>query len=363
MILSYTANIMATHKSSVSPLARRRLARGWSQAQLAIRANLPRTSVSAIEGARLTPSVTAALALACALESSVEELFGGGTGAVAPAGPAWAWSPRSDPCRYWEAEVGGRHWLYPVESLALHAVAHDGIWRGGVEREAGADLPQQTLVLACCDPAAGLLAAEYARASGFRLLVFPRGGGAALELLKRGVAHVAGLHRSTEEQPNLNAESARAGLGAGYRLVRAARWEEGLALPAEDRTRAADSVLRWSHRWALREPGSAARECLAEWSGHRRLPGRVVASHGAVAQAVADGWANAGVCVKLVAAEAGLNFLPLRVERLDFCFAESLTRDPRGQAFLRLLRSRAHRRLVSELPGYDARETGEVLSL
>jgi molybdate-binding protein len=80
-----------------------------------------------------------------------------------------------------------------------------------------------------------------------------------------------------------------------------------------------------------------------------------------VAQAVRAGWANAGICVKLVAEEAVLNFLPLRVETLDFCFAASLKHDPRVQAPIRLLRSRAHRRLVSELPGYDARETGELL--
>jgi molybdate-binding protein len=69
------------------------------------------------------------------------------------------------------------------------------------------------------------------------------------------------------------------------------------------------------------------------------------------------------VCVQLAADEAGLNFLPVRTEMLDFCFADSLARDPRGQALIRLMRSRSHRRLVSELPGYDARETGELLQL
>lgn len=362
-MLPHTASIMANTEAALHPVARRRTGRDWSQAELARRADVPRTTVSAIEGERLTPSVTAALALARALECSVEELFGGGATFPQSSGPEWAWKPRVEPCRFWEAEVGGRRWLYPAESLALNATAHDGVWRGGVEHEATADVAEQTLVLACCDPAAGLLAAEYARASGFRLLVFPRGGGAALDLLKRGLVHVAGLHRSTGEHPNRNAETVRAELGGGYRLLRAVRWEEGVVLPTEDRTRSADAVLRQSHRWALREPGSAARECLNEWSGNRRLSGRVVETHAAVAQAVRAGWANAGVCVKLAAEEAGLNFIPLRTETLDFCFTESLTRDPRGQALIRLLRSRANRRLISELPGYDARETGELIKL
>lgn len=360
-MLAQADSIMSNAELHSLPVAARRAARGWSQLELARRAGIPRSSISAIESERLTPSVTAALAVARALECSVEELFGGGELHRQSSGPEWAWPPRSGPGRFWEAEVGGRRWRYPVESLALNATAHDGVWREGVEPEGEAEVAEQTLVIACCDPAAGLLAAEYGRASGFRLLVLARGGTAALALLKRGLIHAAGLHRSTAEQPNLNAETVRAELGGGYRLLRAARWEAGVALPTDDRTRSFDALLRQAHRWALREQGSAARECLDEWSGSRRLSGRVVEGHTAVAQAVRAGWANAGVCVKLAAEEAGLNFLPLRTETLDFCFSDSLARDPRGQALVRLLRSRAHRRWVSELPGYDARETGDLL--
>ncbi len=361
-MLSYRDSIMSLPKTNLHLVATRRAARNWSQVELARRAGIPRSSVSAIESERLTPSVTAALAVAGALECSVEELFGGGA-IRSPAGdPAWAWPPPREVCRYWQAEVRGRRWRYPVEALAVNATAHDGVWRAGVEHAANADQAEQTLVLACCDPAAGLLAAEYARTSGFRLLVLSRGGGEALTLLKRGLVHAAGLHRSTEQQPNLNAETVRAQVGGGYRLLRAVRWEEGIALPAEDRTRSANGMLRQSHRWALREPGSAARECLDEFSGHRRLAGRVVNGHAAVAEAVRAGWANAGVCVQLAAEEAGLNFLPVRSEALDLCFAAALQQDPRMQALLRLLRSRSYRRLLSELPGYDARSTGEIVA-
>lgn len=252
--------------------------------------------------------------------------------------------------------------MYPVEALSLNPVAHDGVWQGGVERARG-DLAERTLVLACCDPAAGLLAAEYARASGFRLIVLPRCGKAALDLLRRGAVHLAGLHRATDEQPNLNAESARSTLGKGYQLVRAARWLEGIAVGAAERPRPPEVLVRTRHRWALREPGSAARECLDRLSGPRRLPGRVVSSHTAVAQAVRASWADAGVCIKLAAEEAGVNFIPVRTELLDFCFPAALAREARVLALVRLLRSRAHRQLISELPGYDARETGELVEL
>lgn len=85
--------------------------------------------------------------------------------------------------------------------------------------------------------------------------------------------------------------------------------------------------------------------------------------HAAVAEAVHAGWAEAGICVKLCADEAGLNFLPMRTESLDFCFHAGMLHEPRIQALIRLLRNRSYRRLLSELPGYDARETGDILSL
>ncbi|MCO5050732.1 MAG: helix-turn-helix domain-containing protein [Verrucomicrobiae bacterium] len=342
------------------PVSRRRAQRGWSQAELARRADIPRTTISAIEGERLTPSVTTALALAHALECSVEELFSDAT-LPAPTGPTWAWMPRTEPCRYWEAEVGGRRLLYPVESLALNVIPHDGVWRGGPGRDVGETLATSTLVLACCDPAAGLLAAEYARASGLRLIVFPRSGGEAIDLLKRGLVHLAGLHRSTQEHPERNLETVREELGNGFRLVRVADWQEGLALRTDWRARSPSSIARQVQRWALRETGSAARECLDQL--HAGASGQTVHSHGAVAEAIRGGWAEAGVCVRLSAEESGLNFLPVRTEALDFCFSGKRQHDPRLQALLRLLRSRSYRQMVGELPGYDVQHTGEVLSV
>jgi putative molybdopterin biosynthesis protein len=343
------------------PVAVRRAARQWSQAELARRAALPRSSLSAIESQRLTPSVSAALALGQALECSVEELFGEPAVNAQPARPEWAWPPREKSGRYWEAEVSGRRWLYPAESAGRTALAHDGICAGGVPKASSGGAATRTLVMASCDPAAGLLAGAYAQASGFRLLVLSRGSGSALDLLQQGKAQVAGLHRATAEQPDLNLETVRARLGDGYCLLRAADWEEGVALRAGHAKTSLRSLRQEKHRWALREAGSAARECLEELHEGRAVSGREVPGHTAVAEAVRDGWADAGVCVRIVADESGLTFLRVRTEALDLCLAKSFLRDPRGQALVRLLQSRGYRRLVSELPGYDARCTGELI--
>lgn len=350
---------MSFSRVALNPVLSRRQARKWSQAELARRAGISRAAVCAIERECLVPSVAAALALADALECSVEELFGGRK-AGRIRGPEWAWSPRSDPCRYWEAEVAHRRLLYPVEGVAKIPIPHDGLYQGGVFRATKEVSPEATLTLACCDPAAGLLAEEYARTTGFRLLVFLRNGSEALELLHERQVHVAGLHRSTSKHPERNAETVRARLGAGYRLLRVAQWEEGVALPPNDLSRSVGSLVRRPLRWAARESGSGARECLDEILHGRRFAGRQVDGHAAVAEAVHAGWAEAGVCVRLSAEEAGLNFLPMRTEALDYCFPEVFQHDPRVQALIHLLRSRAYRRLVSELPGYDARHTGEL---
>ncbi len=356
--------IIAMNDRNVSsnPVQVRRLAREWSQADLAERAGISRAAVSAIEGERLSPSVATALALAAVLECSVEELFSRAAASVATE-PDWAWQPRPETGRYWEASVNARRRLYPVEALALNPLPHDGIWQDGVLRTSGPDVAETTLVMATCDPAAGLLAAEYARASGFRLLVFPRGGRAALALLRQRLVHMAGLHYSTAEQPNRNAEIIHTQMEDGCRLLRLGTWETGIALAADDQSGSTESVVRRPLRWAARESGSAARECLDELLGRRRFAGREVNGHPAVAEAVRAGWAEAGVCVRLSAVEAGLNFLPVRTETLDLCFPAAFQHDPRIQALVRLLRTRACRRLVSELPGYDARATGEMLAL
>src|SRR5262245_29596224 len=133
--------------------------RGWSQEELARRAGISRAAVSAIEIQRLVPSVAAALALAAALDCRVEDLFGDSADRE---GPSWAWPPTHEPCRVWQARVGGRLRLFPVERTAAGVIPHDGLYRRGSLELGREVLPENTLVMASCDPAAGLLAHEFA---------------------------------------------------------------------------------------------------------------------------------------------------------------------------------------------------------
>ncbi|MES2475213.1 MAG: substrate-binding domain-containing protein [Verrucomicrobiota bacterium] len=361
-ILSNPDSISSNNDISANPIFSKRREREWSQADLAKRAGVSRAAVSAIECGHLTPSVAIALSLAKVLGCSVEELFGRPS-LHHPSAPEWAWPAWQDPCRYWEAEIGGRRILYPTEALALNKLPHDGVWSAGVAVESRPAAAEMTLIVASCDPAVGLLAHEYTRESGFRMVVFPRSGAAALDLLQKGLVHLAALHRSTDQHPELNATTARSLLDGRARLLRVARWESGLALPSTNRTRSVKTASRQVMTWAGREPGSAARESLDRLLGGRAPSGRIVGSHHAVAEAVLAGWADAGVCVKLPAAEAHLNFLPVQTESVDFCYRGHAENDPRIQAMIRVLRSRRFREIISQLPGYDARTTGELTSI
>jgi molybdate-binding protein len=264
------------------------------------------------------------------------------------------------PCRYWHARVGGRTLLYPAEATAAGVIAHDGMFQEETLLPSSDADPQRTLVIASCDPAASLLAAEYARASGFRLLALPRPSRRALTLLGQGLVHAAGVHLATERDPEANVRTAGSALGQGYRLLRVASWEEGVSLSPATPVPTVGAALRGRLRWVGREVGSAARECLDELLPHHRTPRRVAQDHWGVAEAIRCGWADAGVCHRLVAEEAGLRFLGVRQEQFDLCYPETAEGDPRVQALLAMVRSPAFRRLLGELPGYGTCHAGEV---
>jgi molybdate-binding protein/transcriptional regulator with XRE-family HTH domain len=343
-------------KQPMNRVRERRLAQGLSQAELATLAGLSRPAVSAIEIERLVPSVAGALALARVFGCSVEELFA----PADPGEPAWAWLPDHQPCRYWQARVNSRLLLYPVESLGSYTPAHDGLASGGILRDTAPANPDTTLVVASCDPAISYMADAFNRATGGRMLVLHRTSRSALELLGKGLVHAAGIHFSTASHPDGNAHKVRELLGSGYRLAHVSSWEEGICTRSTEGVATVAAAVGSKLRWVGREPGSAAGQCLAELLPDGARPRRQAPDHRGVALAVRWGWADAGVCHRYVTEDGGLDFLSVRGERYDLCFAHSLASDPRIAGLLGVLRSPSFRRLIGELPGFDTCEAGAV---
>ena len=345
---------------------------GWSQDELARRSGLSRAGISAIETGRLVPSTGAALALARAFGCTVEDLFRlpRVESATGVDDSAWAWAATQSVCRYWRAEVNGITRAYPVEFSPLGLLPHDGTFEDGTFRDHARAAPTKTLVIACCDPAVGLIAQELAREGDVRLIVLQRSSHAALDLLGKGLVHAAGVHLARADEPEGNLGAVRDFFRAGsdHRLLRVADWDEGIALAPGLGLRTVEAVIRARLRWVCREAGSGAQQCLYEVLGEetkRQLPRnfRLASDHRGVADAIRGGWADAGVCLRLTSLEANLDFLSIRREAYDLCFPSALTGDPRVQSLIRIIRSSTCRRLLSELPGYDTTRTGETMRI
>ena len=174
--------------------------------------------------------------------------------------------------------------------------------------------------------------------------------------------HAAGVHLSRADDPGGNSQGrprqARRGIQPAPRRPLGRRYRPGARACRSARSgRPCIPTLRWIGR----ENGSGARQCLDELLGSRRPAPRCLASnHRGVAEAVRSGWADAGVCLRLVSEEAGLDFFRVREEAYDLCFPTRLGGDHRIQALQKTVRSPLYRKALGELPGYDSTETGEL---
>jgi molybdate-binding protein/DNA-binding XRE family transcriptional regulator len=349
---------MPIHGQPQNLVRRFRQDRGWSQDELAQMTGMSRAAVSAVEIHRLVPSVSVALALAKAFGCTVEDIFG--QASEMSAKESWAWSPTSDPCRFWRASIAGRTVRYPAENTVAGMLPHDGVLIRGETQIVRDVVPEKTLVMASCDPAAALLASGYEHAAGFRLLPLHRSSRDALNLLRDGQVHVAGIHLATTKNESGNARAAKAVLGNGFSLLRFAIWDEGIAVQPSVSKSSVNAVVRSNLRWIGREPGAGARQCQDELLGDRREPRRTAKDHRGVAEAIRCGWADVGVCLRLVCEQAGLRFVHVRNEAYDLCFSASLESDIRLKKLIEVLRSTPIRRLFQSLPGYELAQTIET---
>jgi putative molybdopterin biosynthesis protein len=319
-------------------LERLRKERGISQRELAQAAGITRQGVGAIESGRSQPSVGIALALARALGTTVEELFGTAA-AHAPA----------DAARTAVAVIAGRTVSHPLddEHLAIEP----------------SETPFPNVFVGGCDLAVGLLSRHaMARSHHVRALWLTMTNRAALEALRHGRLHAAVVHGDvTPQQARQMGDLARfevATTQAGWLVA------HGNPLGLHG---AAD-LPRRKARLANRPAGAGARRLLDERLRRadvdpRRIPGydRVVAGQLDAGRAIAQGFADAAVGMASVARVFGLGFTPLREERCVLLVPSGAVRTPEIRALLDALRSAPYRRDLEALAAYDVSRTGEHL--
>ncbi|MBE0627315.1 MAG: helix-turn-helix transcriptional regulator [Burkholderiales bacterium] len=81
-------------------------------------------------------------------------------------------------------------------------------------------------------------------------------------------------------------------------------------------------------------------------------------THLAVAATIAGGMADAGYGIRAAAAHYGLDFIPLLTERYYLAFRSDSRDEPQLAGFIKLLRGKELREILSAMPGYGTAITG-----
>jgi putative molybdopterin biosynthesis protein len=361
-----------------------RTQKGWSQSDLAQRAEITRQAVSSIESNAYLPTTAVALRLASALACRVEDLF-----SLVPHEDMIEGKLVGDlrnqaaPIRVKVSLVGKRPIIRPVTGLGeilSFTVPADGFVAEGQTARFGGSVRvrltrdrraiEQEISVAGCDPAI-FLAGEHLRRQKDQTTVvgWTMGSMAALDALQQGDVHVAGLHLFDPATGESNLPFLRRALkGKGYEVVTFATWEEGFLVrhgnPKSIRHAAdlAESTITLVNR----EEGAGARLLLdqrlraagidsADIQGYDRI----VFSHFDVARAVAGHQADVGIGIRSAAQLFGLDFVPLQTARYDLVVPTAyLKSHPTLSHLFDTLASNPFRREIEALGGYDTAETG-----
>jgi DNA-binding XRE family transcriptional regulator len=327
--------------------------RGWSQADLADRAGVTRQLVSTVEAGRHAPNVHAALGLARALATSVEELFGSSAsdeGVVAVSGGR---VPDDTPLV--TVRVGTRVVGVPL----THAVPSGESWAladavavaGGVEWLPAA--LTDGLLIAGCDPLLGLLSALVARRSSDRVVAVHASTARSIDALAAGRVHGALVHAPVAALPEPPVP---------VRRWAVARWQVGLAGGGRSGPPSIDEVAQKRLRVVQREPGASSQQAferaLRDAGAARPVPGPIAQGHLDVARRVAEGRGPAGITMEAAARAFGLGFEPLEVHAVELWLDERWSDLPAVRVLVEQLGAPELHQRVAALAGYDLADCG-----
>jgi putative molybdopterin biosynthesis protein len=188
--------------------------------------------------------------------------------------------------------------------------------------------------------------------------------------LAEGKADLAGCHLWDEESDRYNIPFVRRLLpGKRMAVITLANRRLGLILPPGNpgNLRGLADLARPGLSFVNRQSGSGTRVWLD--IALRRLgieAGRIagyeteMVTHSAVAQAVAEGRADAGIGLEGAALSYGLDFLFLTHDRYDLVAPEAVMETPPMAALAAWLNTPSTRQVIENLGGYEAGSTGQV---
>ncbi|MBM3694694.1 MAG: molybdopterin biosynthesis protein [Actinobacteria bacterium] len=189
---------------------------------------------------------------------------------------------------------------------------------------------------------------------GFVVKSIKVGSTAGLAALARGEGDVAGIHLMDEATGEYNRPFLPPGIGllGGYGRRQGVAFRAGTpGLEVPDLAGLLAAVRDGRHRMVNRNPGSGTRVLIDRLLGDLRPDGYTnqPRTHHAVAAAVAQGRADWGVTLDVIAATAGLRFLFLQEERFDLAVSEERRSRPAVAALAGLLADPAVRARLAKL--------------
>jgi len=367
-------------------LREKRQALALSQKQLADLAGITRQAVSALEANQYSPATSVALQLARALRCRVEDLFNIKQGGETIEGELLGNLPQSSkPVRAQVTQVGDRLLVRPLHGLgelgSLGATADGLIVEANPEKTRvkvkllkDREVVRRKIVVGGCDPAMFLVGEHVRKHDQENVVPCLMGSSIALNALKRGEVHVAGIHLADESSGAWKLPDLKRNLGdMDFMVITFAHWEEGFIVRQGNpkKIRTVNDIAKPTVRIVNREKGSGARRLLDKQLNISGIkPTRVkgygdeVLSHLDVAARIRAGLADTGIGVRAAAAISGLDFVALQRERYDLVIPKTYYETLSGlPVLLDTMVSKPFRDELEALGGYDTGEIGKVVEV
>ncbi|MCR3921668.1 MAG: molybdopterin biosynthesis protein, partial [Firmicutes bacterium] len=213
-----------------------------------------------------------------------------------------------------------------------------------------------------------LLAQRY---PGFSLSSAHVGSTGGMMALRRGEAHLAGIHLLHEETGEYNLPFLKQFIpNVELLLLTLVERDQGLmVLPGNPKNiHDVDDLMRADVSFINRQRGAGTRLLLdarlqAKGLSPDKINGyrREEFTHLAVAAAVAAGSADTGLGVQAAAQSLELDFIPLAKERYDLAIPRAFLHEDKVEKLLEVIRSAAYKEAVSVLDGYHTEKTGQIV--
>jgi putative molybdopterin biosynthesis protein len=221
------------------------------------------------------------------------------------------------------------------------------------------------------DPALDLLSSEvHERFRRLTVLSAHVGSLEGLVSISRGGAHMSGVHLFDPDTREYNFTFIRKYMPASKPIVvHFLKREQGLIVRKGNPLGVGgfEDLSRRDVRFINRQQGSGTRVLLDYHLGRLGIDGGTIngyedclSTHTEVAAAVRGCRADAGLGVR--AAASDLDFIPVTMERYDFVVRKEYFYTEPLQKCMDVMRSRRFRERVTQMGGYDATDTGAVLS-